>query len=264
MDVSSNLSLWKRWHVFHSLVCTQFREHVKQGNEKWCLFKFEKNTGLDCDPICDTSFCSSCSSQSSGNPGVQPPGKEPREPGFIPSEALTHSKRQAQAAQSCNTCAAAWHLHLLCCSWEKTLTLQHSFTTASLQTHRQQAQLPAPTDSGAEAKKKTQIVDVAWNDTLQIHALYASNTSPVHTQLCQVHLLEGNLTLLCHFEGLFHKQVEMCSANAFGTFICQLSHPGHIHRFPASLPLAMAQGLKPCHAASHCCLHLHRKSSYFK
>lgn len=55
---------------------------------------------LGCHPICDTSFCCSCSSQTSGNPGVQPPGREePREPGnsgFIPLETLPSRCRHRQ------------------------------------------------------------------------------------------------------------------------------------------------------------------------
>lgn len=50
-------------------------------------------TDLDCDPICNTSFFYSFSSQCSGNPGVQPPGREePREAGFVPSGTLTPSR----------------------------------------------------------------------------------------------------------------------------------------------------------------------------
>lgn len=85
-----------------------------------------------------------------------------KSPGKLDLSPQGHWHRaQAQAAQSCNTCAAAWHLHLLCCSWEKTLTFQPSFATASLQKHRQQAQLPTPTGLGAETKKDPN----SWCDT---------------------------------------------------------------------------------------------------
>lgn len=118
---------------------------------------------LDCHPICDTSFCCFCFSQRSGNPGVQTPGREePREPVFIPSETLTPSKRQAQAAQSCNPCAAAEHPASALVQLEenthpsstpvpqppsKHTGNEHSFQHVFI--------YPAPTGFGAEAKKDT-------------------------------------------------------------------------------------------------------------
>lgn len=99
--------------------------------------------------VCDTSFCYSCSSQHSGNLEIQPPGREePREPGFIPSETLTPAEAGTGSTELWQ-CAAAWHLHLLCCSWDKTLTLQ-----PSLPPNTQATSTASSTHGlGAEAKK---------------------------------------------------------------------------------------------------------------
>lgn len=103
MDVSSNLSLWKRQIAFHSLISTQFRDHVKQGNEKWCLCKFEKNIGLDCYPSVIPVSAVPAPHSTLGT--LKFSLQAEKSPGNLDLSPQRHwpQQRQAQAAQSCDS-----------------------------------------------------------------------------------------------------------------------------------------------------------------
>lgn len=125
--------------------------------------------------VCDTSFCCSCSSQHSGNLEIQPPGREePREPGFIPSETLTPAEAGTGSTELWQ-CAAAWHLHLLCCSWDKTLTLQ-----PSLPPNTQATSTASSTHGlGAEAKKRPK--QLMWHEMLHCKRTFMHRAAAPHS-----------------------------------------------------------------------------------
>lgn len=98
-----------------------------------------------------------------------------------------------------------------------------------------QATSTASSTHGLRCRGKNRPEELMWHDLLHCTFTHIVHLI-VHTQLCQVHLLERNHTPLSNSKGLLHKQVGVCPANAFGTFICQLSHKDPIHMFPAGSP----------------------------